>query len=238
MIILIPACGGDDRFFSGYWPKNVTEINGKAMILCVLDNFANIPDTHYVTILKQQECAKFHTDDIVKIYLNNNVKNVYIENETKGALCTCLLGIDEIKEDEELIISNNDHIFDADLNEIIQKFRAKDVDCGIVTFECIHPRWSYAREEDEKVIEIAEKRPISKNAIAGIYYYKKGKDFIECAKSAISKGRSLEGNYYISETVNEMILRNKNVRLERISPKEYHTFYEPRQIEKYEMGDM
>ena len=40
--ILIPACGSNQHFKDGYWPKNVTEINGKPMIEYTVENFDSI----------------------------------------------------------------------------------------------------------------------------------------------------------------------------------------------------
>ena len=39
-------------------------------------------------------------------------------------------------------------------------------DAGVITFESVHPRWSYVRLDSEnRVTETAEKRPISNSRI-------------------------------------------------------------------------
>lgn len=232
--IMIPACGNDQKFLANYWPKNVTEVNGKTMIQYAIENFNSFPNKNFIFILNQKECVRFHTDNMVSLLTEGNADIITLENETGGALCTCLMAIDMINDDNELLISNNDQKFDCDLSEHIQVFRQKGADCGVICFECIHPRWSFVRTENEYVIETAEKRPISKNAIAGIYYFKKGRDFVETAKRAILKGEQYEGRYFISTAVNEMILLGKKVICQSVKKEQYHTFYEPKQIEKYE----
>lgn len=233
--IMIPACGNDQHFLANYWPKNVTEVNGKVMIQYAIENFSSFQDKNYIFILNKKECDRFHTDNLVSILTEGNANIISLENQTGGALCTCLMAIDIINNDDELIISNNDQKFDCDLSDIIQIFRRQDADCGLVCFESVHPRWSFVRAENENVIETAEKRPISKNAIAGLYYFKKGKNFVETAKKAILKGQQYDGRYFISAAVNEMILLGKKVTYQQVEAEQYHTFYEPKQIEKYEL---
>lgn len=238
MNILIPACGNDKQFQNEYWAKNVTEIDGKPMIQYTIENFLNIDGKHYIVLLNHSECAKFHTDNLVKLLTNDNASIIRLQNMTQGALCTCLLAVDMIDNEEELVISNNDQKFDVDLSVLLSDIRKQDVDAGVITFDCIHPRWSYVRLDGEYVTEAAEKRPISRNAIAGIYYFKHGKDFIKAAKSAIWKNRNYDGRFYISASINEMILFGKRVGFVAVEKEKYHSFYEPKQIEKYELEQM
>ena len=236
--ILIPACGSNQHFKDGYWPKNVTEINGKPMIQYTLENFDSIKDKRIVYLLKKEECNRFHTDNMVKIFTDGSAATIQLEEETGGALCTCLMAISYINNDDELFVSNHDQTFDCEMEEIRQYFKEKDADCGVVTFECVHPRWSYIRLEGDKVVETAEKRPISKQAIAGLYYFRRGKDFVESAMRAIRKGKSHNGRFFLSAAVNEMILMNKTILNYEVDGDEYHTFYTPQQIEVYERRHM
>lgn len=232
--ILIPACGNNQKFIENYWPQNVTEVNGKVMIQYAIENFNTIPDKDYIFILNKRECEYFHTDNMVSLLTAGNKSIVTLENETGGALCTCLMGVEFINDDNELIISNNDQKFDCDLNKVVKSFRRKNADCGLVCFDCIHPRWSFVRMENGYVTEVAEKVPISKKAVAGVYYFKRGRDFVEAAKKAILKNQQYNNRYFISAAVNEMILASKTVIAESVENSQYHTFYEPKQIEKYE----
>lgn len=232
--IMIPACGNDQQFTANYWPKNVTEVNGKVMIQYAIENFSTIPDKNYVFILSKKECERFHTDNMVSLLTAGNSRIVMLENGTGGALCTCLMAVGLINDDNELIISNNDQKFDCGLLETLQFFRQHNADCGLVCFDSIHPRWSFARIENGYVTEVEEKVPISQNAIAGVYYFKRGRDFVEAAKKAILKSQQYDGRYFISASVNEMILSGSQVVAKSVENKQYHTFYEPKQIEKYE----
>lgn len=235
MNILIPACGNDKQFQNEYWAKNVTEINGKSMIQYVIENFASFRNKKYIVILNESECARFHTDNMVRLLTGGDCEIIRLRQQTSGALCTSLLAIDLIDNDDELIISNNDQKYDCSIEDLLRDIKKQNADGGVVTFECIHPRWSYVRLENDSVVETSEKRPISKKAIAGLYYFKHGKDFVAAAKQAIMKNRSYEGKFYISASINEMILLGKTIKNAEVALENYHSFYEPKQIEKYEM---
>ena len=57
-----------------------------------------------------------------------------------------------------------------------------------LTFEAIHPKWSYAKcDENGFVSEVAEKKVISKNATVGVYYWKHGADYVKSAEEMIKK---------------------------------------------------
>ncbi|WP_230370262.1 hypothetical protein [Paludibacterium denitrificans] len=84
------------------------------------------------------------------------------------------------------------------------------------------------------VIETAEKRPISRNAIAGLYYFRHGSDFIESTKRMIQKDSHVNGNFFIAPTLNEMILDGKKIRSTPIKVNKYHTLYTPQKIKEYE----
>ena len=108
-------------------------------------------------------------------------------------------------------------------------------DAGVITFESVHPRWSYVRlNENNLISETAEKRPISKNAIAGFYYFKYGKDFINSAFKMVKKDANVNGFYFVSPTLNEMVLENKTINIFQIQNAKYHTFYTPQKITEYE----
>ena len=232
--ILIPSCSNSEFFADSYYPKTLYEVNGQPMIQLVSNTFKSLEDRHFVYMFLQKECDKFHTDNVVSILTDYTSDIIRLKETTGGALCTCLMAVEYIDNSDELIISNNDQVIDKDFNEILDTFRKNDTDCGVVCFETLHPRWSYVRFEEETVVEAAEKRPVSNKAIAGIYYFKHGHDFIEAAKDAIRKGSMHDGRYYLTAAVNEMILNNKNVRKFDIENGEYHSLFTPERIRIFE----
>ena len=63
-----------------------------------------------------------------------------------------------------------------------------NADGVIPTFSNHHPRYSYVSlGADGYATEVAEKKPISNNASCGVYYWKRGSDFVKYALEVLSE---------------------------------------------------
>lgn len=236
--ILVPLCGKTLFFDTAEYPfpKPLVEINGQPMIQWVVDNLNGIrQEKNFIFIIKTNENEQFYIENTLKLLTNNTCEIIKISHDTLGAPCTCLLAIDQINNDLPLIIANSDQIIDADLSQIVTHFFDSDLDAGVVCFDSVHPKWSYVRlDEQENIIETAEKRPLSRFAIAGFYFFKHGKDFVRAAFRSIKKGPQVNGVYYVAPALNELILENKRLGVFKIESSLYHSFYSPQKIEEFE----
>ncbi len=229
---------GDDKAFKegGYiYPKNLTEINGIPMIETVLKGFGDIIEAsdQLLLTMRQTEIDKYHTAQVARL-LYPEVKIVSIPNIAQGAACAVLLAAADIDNDEELVIMNGDIIIEQDLLPAIEDFRKRNLDGGAITMESVHPRWSFVKcDENGYMIEAAEKRPISKNATLGIYYYKHGHDFVEAAKNMIRKDACVNGIFYICPVFNELILMQKKLGIYGINRENYYSLANPAGVENY-----
>ena len=231
--VLLPAMGTSTFFKDFYFPKMLTEINGKTMLELVVENYKTL-NPNYIFIFHDDDCMKFHLDLSAQMLVPTS-QVLRLHAQTAGALCTCLMAIDYINNDEPLIIANSDQIIESiDYTDTIKYFETINAEAGIITFPSIHPRWSYARKLGDEVVEVAEKRPFSKNAIAGFYYYRHGSDFVNAAKKALLKQNHLDGRYYISASINELILNGKKVGYFDIQKEQFKSFYSPAKIKEYE----
>lgn len=235
--IIFPMAGANNFFNEKEYPypKPLIEIFGTTMIGLVIKNFASLEKACFHFILDEQENNKFHLIDSINLICENKKKFILAKSQTKGAACSAMLTVDAISEDEELIIANSDQLFDFSFDEVLNYFRKEKAHAGVITHDSAHPRWSYVSEEDGLVVESQEKRPISKNAICGFYYFKKAKYFFDSAESMILKGNMTDDIYYISPCLNEMILKGKSVLNYKIDNNSYHTFYSPQKITEYEL---
>jgi len=142
---------------------------------------------------------------------------------------------DDIDLNDELIISSADHYLDENIDEVLDYFRAKSLDAGVLTFESVHPKWSYAiLDKYNNVKQTSEKKPISRNAMAGFFYFKKASDFVEAAKNVIRKQGQVNGLYFVSSSINEMILLGKKVAAKPVSKNGYYSFYDTHSIKVFE----
>ena len=235
--IIIPLGGSSELFSSSgyFYPKPLIEIAGKTMVELVLEKPSRVDfNSKFIFIVKEEDKVKFHLDNTLKL-LDPNCEVVVLKNSTKGALCSVLMAIDKFEEEDSLLIINGDQIIDYDYSKFLEFWKNNSVDCGLVTFNSIHPRWSYARvDENNMVLQTAEKNPISSNAIAGYYYFSKTDLFLAAAFQSIKDSTGNYESYYISPVINQLILMNKKVCSYQIDSNLYHSFYSPHMIKEYE----
>jgi dTDP-glucose pyrophosphorylase len=88
-----------------------------------------------------------------------------------------------------------------------------DTDGGIVSFRATHPKWSFAKVNDEGLVtEVAEKNPISDIATVGFYYWKHGSDFVKYAEEMIEQDVRVNGEFYVCPVFNQAIADGKEIR--------------------------
>ncbi len=162
-----------------------------------------------------------------------------LNEKTAGALCSCLLAIDQIDPDEPVVIANFDQIFEIDLAQVIARFEAQEADAGVITFDSIHPRWSYVSvDEQGRCRQFCEKTVVSRHAIAGFYYFRRGADFVEAAKWSIRRGDDLNGDFFIAPILNYFVLNARKLATAAVRTGAYHSFYTPQKIEAFERAQM
>ncbi|KER07004.1 Bifunctional protein GlmU [Marine Group I thaumarchaeote SCGC AAA799-E16] len=195
---------------AGYsFPKPLIDIDGKTMIQLVVENI-NI-DGNYIFICKKEHYEEYSMYELLNL-ISNKCKIIQISEKTEGAAKTLLHAKEMINNDEELIIANSDQWLDWNPNHFLSFLRSKNADGGIVTFISTHPRWSFVKVDNNGLItKVAEKKPISNIATAGIYYFKHGKDFVWAAEQMIQKNIRFNNEFYYAPSFNEMIEKGMKV---------------------------
>jgi len=233
--ILIPMAGKSIYFSDSEYPfpKPLIEFGSRTMIELVIENLKTVSkNVNFIFVLSESECNKYHLDKTINIITNRNSTILKLKNETRGAACSCLLAIEYINNDIPLLIVNSDQIIDYNISQILDYFQS--FDAGVLTFESVHPRWSYVElDEQNHVIQASEKKPISKNAIAGFYYIHKGSMFVENAMKMIIKNDAVNELYYIAPVLNQLILSGLRIGNYQIDKSKFHTFYNPQKIDEY-----
>lgn len=215
------------------YPLYMTEINEKTILEQQVEYTQRIQPQQLIFCVRETEMKQFHTDSVIK-QIDPSAIIIPIMEQTKGAICTALLGAEYIDTDGELILMAIDDFMDEDSLTIVNEFRSAGADAGIVSFNSIHPRYSFVKiDKDGTPLEFAEKMPISKNALVSFYYFKHGKDFVECAKEVIRKDNLVNGHFFISQTLNEMILKQKKISVHKISNDKFHPLKSEQQMAEY-----
>ena len=238
MNILIPMGGSDEAFRQhGYaYAKPLVEIAGRPLVQHAFDPLRQVAGARAIFVIRKEDDLRFHLGDVLRL-LDPGAAVIRADGPTAGAACTALLAIEHIDNDDELLIANGDQILSFDVAAIVDRFRARGLDAATVVFDSVHPRWSFVKTDaDDMVIEAAEKRPISRNATAGVYYFRQGRLFVEAAKAMIRKGASVNGGFFVCPSLNELVLTQKRVGVERIEREQYISLATPQAVEEYEQS--
>jgi hypothetical protein len=214
-------------------PLYLTDISGRLILEQQIDLCRGLLPSRFIFCVRSAEVQRFRIDTVIERLVGNSAI-VYINGSTKGAICTAMLAINQINSGEELLIISVDDLLDFSRNEILAFFRSNECDAGIVAFPSVHPRYSFAKEaECGIVVEVAEKVVISKNALASFYYFKKGADFVSSAMEVVRKDSPISGSFYISQTLNEMILKHRKVTLFKVPSENFYPLKTESQMAKY-----
>lgn len=213
MKILIPMAGEGSRFMDeGYtFPKPLIDVAGKPMIQSVVENLDF--DCEYIFLVRKSHVDRYsgllNTLDRIT---NGRYKHVLVDELTQGAACTALLAKDLIDNDEDLLIANSDQIIEYNPENFKLLKDLTSVDGVTFVFNAVHPKWSFVKTNSRGFItEVAEKKPISNIATCGIYWYRRGSDFVKYAEQMVDKDIRVNNEFYIAPVYNELIADNKTL---------------------------
>jgi HAD superfamily hydrolase (TIGR01509 family) len=214
--IVIPMAGEGSRFTkAGYtFPKPMIEIHQKPMIQLIVESLGL--KGNFVFIVRKEHMDKYNLKSLLNI-IAPKCKIIVIDKLTEGAACTVLLAKKYINNGKPLIIANSDQFIEWNPSETMYNFSTKKIDGGILTFDTLHPKWSYAKVDKNNVVtEVAEKKVISNHGTVGVYYWKKGQDFVKYAEQMISKNIRVNNEFYVCPVYNEAIGDKKIIKIHNV----------------------
>jgi NDP-sugar pyrophosphorylase family protein len=236
MIQIVVPMGGEGRQFAerGYtFPKPLVEVAGQPLIEIVIKNLTPSTPHRFVFVCKREHIENFALGDVLRL-IAPGCEIVTMGQPTAGALCSVLLGMEHLQHDGELLVANADQWIDAPVDGFLDAARSSQWDGAMVTFPNTHPRWSYARTENGLVVAVAEKQPISRNATAGLYYFRHAIDFVRGAERRLLKNATFSGEYYVAPVYNELILTGKKVGIFPIEASQMHGLGTPEEVERFQ----
>jgi NDP-sugar pyrophosphorylase family protein len=236
VIHIIVPMGGEGRAFAerGYtFPKPLVEIAGQPLIEIVVRNLTPSEPHQFVFVCRQEHVERFALGDVLRL-VAPGCHIVTMGKPTAGALCSVLLGMEYLQHDDELLIANADQHIEVPIDRFLRAARSNGNDGMIMTFPNTHPRWSYVRTEGDAVVAVAEKQPISRNATAGLYYFRRGTDFVRAAERMLFKNASRGGEFYVAPVYNELVLAGQHIGIFPIETAQMHGLGTPEEVERYQ----
>jgi NDP-sugar pyrophosphorylase family protein len=164
---------------------------------------------------------------------------VAIEKPTEGTACTLLLARNCFDNDKPLLIANSDQLVDIDINDMIDDCLERDLDGSILVFRdsAGNPKWSFAKLGEGGLVErVAEKSAISDLATAGIYFFRRGMDFVRAAVDMIAQNDRVGDEFYTCPVYNYAIAAGLKIGVYEIAPQDMHGIGTPDDLNAYLAG--
>lgn len=232
--IVIPMAGEGSRFIkAGYdAPKPFIDVGGKPMIERVLENL-RIEGSRFILIARSSHLDQ-EKDSVERLKREYNATFLTVDRLTEGAACTILFAVRLINNDEPLLLANSDQLVDFAIKDFIDDAVKRNLDGSILTFYATHEKWSYAKTNKEGfVTEVREKKPISIHATVGIYYFKKGNEFVNSAVSMIARNDRVNNEFYTAPAYNYAIRGGARVGIYEIKGEHMHGLGTPEDLKEY-----
>lgn len=233
MNVLILAAGDAPSEAGGQtYPTWLSEVDGNLLLERQVRSLEAAKPSRFVFLFRHEHVETYYLENIVA-QIAPGAAVLSVRGQTAGAACTALLAIGEIQMDEELIVASATDQIDVDFGQVIDGFRLKGADAGVLTFPSLHPRYSYVRVNSEGwVVESSEKRPISRSASTGLYWFRKASDFFDAAKEMLIKDAHVQGKFYICPSLNELVLAHKKIAVLPLSAEQYHPIKSDKMVDQ------
>lgn len=215
-------------------PKPFIDVNGKPMIVRVLDNL-HYPGAHYFLIAQKEHIIK-EMELVSQIEREYSVTFIGIDKLTEGTACTVLYARKFINSNIPLLIANSDQIVDFDIGKFLEDCFDRNLDGSILTFidKELSPKWSFAKlNENHLVTQVKEKEAISEFATVGIYLFTKGSDFVNGAIDMIIQNDRVNNEFYTCPVYNYLIDIDARIGIYQIDSCAMNGIGTPEDLERY-----
>lgn len=196
-------------------PKPLIDVRGRPMYTWALDSLPlNLADC-LIFVCLQEHLEEFDLkSDIDKRYAEYNPQVIALNKVTEGQACTVLEAAEFIDNEKPLLIYNADTYCHSDLAELLAADPTVDGVLGV--FEAPGDKWSFAKvDANERVVETAEKVRISDWACNGMYYFRKGTEYVRHTNAMVQQDDRTNGEFYVAPLYNRMIASGDSVRIDK-----------------------
>jgi dTDP-glucose pyrophosphorylase len=199
MNVVVPIAGRGSRFSTQgiIIPKPLIQIAGQPMIAWGLKSIENLDISNLIFVALREHELQFGVSKVLVNLTHGLAKIILLDDVTEGQVCTVLAARSMIDDEQDLLIISPDTYV---VSNIEQDIRNKPQDCaGIISVADLPGnRWSFAEvDKNGRVVEVAEKSRISNHAGTGLYYFSKGRQFVEFADQMIKNQEKTRGEYYV-----------------------------------------
>ncbi|MFZ5746847.1 MAG: glycosyltransferase family 2 protein [Pseudomonadota bacterium] len=199
-------------------PKPFIPIDGQPMIRWVMENL-RYPGAHYVLIMRQEHADR-EQQFVAELAARPDVSIHFLDALTEGTACTVAAAEHLIPNDRPMLIANSDQLVSGGIEAMIDDAIERDLGGSIMVFpDEGDPKWSFARLNSENlVVEVAEKKPISKLATVGIYHFGRAGEFFNGVRKMIASDDRVNNEFYTCPVYNYLIADGTRIGTYLIQP--------------------
>jgi len=210
--VVIPMAGDGKRFReAGHTqPKPFIDVCGRPMIVRVIENLRPISDC-FTLICRSSVVEKLES---LVADMNMNIRCLPVPGLTEGSVSTVLTARDNIAPEVPVMIANADQLIEYDASAWWDHVKEKPRGHSIWLFgPASHPKWSYAKVQDGRIVEVAEKNPISELATVGVYFWKRWDMYLRAADEMMQDDDNrVNGEWFNCPVYSQAINRGELVR--------------------------
>lgn len=194
--------GNGSRFAEqGYTnPKPMIDVNGKPMFVRTIESIG-LPFDDYIFIVRKEH----NISHLVREYYPD-AKIVELDVLTDGAACSVATADEYLDNNDSVCVCNCDQFFEWDSSTFEQH---KNNDGVLLLFEDLQkdPKWSFAKYSisTQQISEVAEKKPISEYATAGLYYWRNWGMYKQSLKMMIDANDRTNNEFYLCPVYNHTL---------------------------------
>jgi capsule biosynthesis phosphatase len=232
MIIIIPLGGTGERFKkNGYtYPKALINIFGKPIINYLIDNL-NIENIDFIYIPYNNEYYYYRLEDIlIKNYPKIKFKFLRLYKNTQGSAETINIALKNLTcEDKPILCLDSDNFYTTD---IIKLWNGEN---KIITFKDNENTniYSYVNIENDKIIDIVEKKKITNYACCGAYGFSSYKVLQEYTQYVLDNNIREKNEFYTSVVIKQMLNSNIVFKNCEINTDNWHCLGTPLQLKMF-----
>ena len=202
---------------------NDLELSNESRIAKLPDLFRAIPPSWHKLFIFPKEIR----NEIASILeFVPEIKLIQSQNRTRGALASLGLGLDLIPEDTPIIIVPTNSRIKFSYYDFLDSMQREGCDAGLISFKSTNPNYSYLRKVNNQITEIAEKKIISDEATAGVFYFINLAVLLDSLSWVLTNKLENNGNYFIAPALNYLITQSMKIGQLEISESDYERITE------------
>lgn len=241
MILILPMAGAGSRFkMVGYdLPKPLLPIENEPMVVKAVECLPQCKKNIFI-------CLEEHLKKYPELHnlLNDkfNAEIVKIKVVTQGQACTCEIGLESVKDDEQILISACDNGVYYDVNKFYNMIDDPSIDIIVWSFtnnptSKLYPHmYAWLDVDNEGYIkDVSIKKKFSdretSHCIIGTMYFRRKDIFMEGLKEIYEKNLRTNGEFYVDNLLIPLIQKGYKIKVFEVdyylcwgTPNDYKTY--------------